>query len=87
MENNIFPRTTEKQVTLYKGIHFNNAQEFAEFHENGAHFKYTELCNLLEKVYEILPPERKAKNIYEEIGTAKDHKLAVILNLSRKTAI
>jgi hypothetical protein len=45
--------------TDYKGIYFNNDQE-ENYYEFGAHFKYTDLYNRLEKIFSALPQERKA---------------------------
>ncbi len=42
----------------YKGIYYNDNTE-EQYYEGGAHFKYSDLFNRLEKVLSKLGPERR----------------------------
>ena len=52
----------------FKGIYFNQEEE-QKFYEAGAHFKYSSLCKILEKIVTTLPNERKGKSLYEDWPT------------------
>jgi hypothetical protein len=68
-ENKIENETCDEEENLenYKGIYFNDDKE-EQYYEGGAHFKYTELCKRLENIILSLPPERRAKYVYNDSG-------------------
>jgi hypothetical protein len=57
-------------ILNYKGIYYENEnnnddeEEDNHEHEYGAHFKYRDLCKLLEKLYLTLPPDRRGRYVY-----------------------
>jgi hypothetical protein len=65
----------------FKGIYFNDTQE-QKYYEGGAHFKYNDLFNRLEKLIVSLTPERKGSindenedNYKKKDGNIKGNKL------------
>jgi hypothetical protein len=55
----------------YKGMYFNDNHE-QKFYQGGAHFEYTELCSILEKLVTKIPADRRAKTIYGD-NESVDH--------------
>ena len=57
----------EKEVNLneFKGIYMNDNHD-TKFYEGGAHFRYRDLCHILEKLVKTLAPDRKGKSMYED---------------------
>lgn len=55
----------------FKGIYFGN-EEDQKFYEGGAHFKYKQLCKILEKIVTTLPNERRGKSMYEDWSNTLD---------------
>lgn len=49
----------------FKGIYFNDTQE-QKYYEGGAHFKYTDLYNRLDKLLTILTPDRKGGSVSDD---------------------
>ncbi len=49
----------------FKGIYFNDTQE-QKYYEGGAHFKYTDLYNRLDKLLTTLTPERKGGSVSDD---------------------
>ena len=43
-------------IDNYKGIYFGNDNE-QQFYEGGAHFKYSDLYNILENLYQLQKPK------------------------------
>ena len=55
----------ENNMDNFKGIYFNDNYE-QNYFENGAHFKYREMCGKLEKLVLTLSPGRRGKTMYED---------------------
>jgi hypothetical protein len=49
----------------FKGIYYNDNHE-QKYYEGGAHFKYKNLCGILEKIVMSLTPDRRGKSMYED---------------------
>jgi hypothetical protein len=69
MEDREFSKTEENKndgqtkYINFKGVYYNN-DEMEQYYEYGAHFRYKELCHLLEKLLPTLPPDRKGTSVY-----------------------
>jgi hypothetical protein len=73
--NNMLGKTTnhildsssseDPELDNYKGIYFNDEND-QKFYEGGAHFRYRDLCHILEKIVVTLSPGRRGKNMYED---------------------
>ena len=46
-------------IDNYKGVYFGNDTNEQQFYEGGAHFKYKDLCDILEKILLTIPLERR----------------------------
>ena len=55
----------EQNLTNFKGIYFND-ENVQNYFENGAHFRYRDLCAKLEKLVLTLSPGRRGKTMYDD---------------------
>jgi hypothetical protein len=55
----------------FKGIYYGDNYE-QRYYEAGAHFRYADLCNRLERIVISLAPERRGKSMYEDWGHQKE---------------
>ena len=44
-------------IDNYKGVYFGNDTNEQQFYEGGAHFKYSDLYNILENLYQLQKPK------------------------------
>ena len=49
-------------INNFKGIYFGNDTDEQQFYEGGAHFKYKDLCEILEKILLTIPLERRERS-------------------------
>lgn len=65
IKHDIDEEDEETDLNDFKGIYYNDNNE-QRYYENGAHFKYKDLCIRLERLVFSLPPERRGKSMYED---------------------
>jgi len=68
--NNINNNHNDNNIN-YKGIYFNDNTE-KKYYEAGAHFSYKDLCSKLDKLLNILEPERRFEFKDERNKTSKN---------------
>jgi hypothetical protein len=69
--NNEEEELNDNELDNYKGIYFNDDND-EKYYEGGAHFRYHDLCKILEKTIKDLSPERRGKTLYEDVDVNED---------------
>ena len=77
-EDNIL-EDNEIEYENYKGVYYDDTNE-EKYYEGGAHFKYEEMCLILERVYAEVNSDRRRNKKYKIEGPTEQKELEKDIN-------